>query len=497
MVRMVWAVCLVLLPGFVFAQSQIHVFVPTGDVAALGQAIVEANKHPIEQATVIVVEGDFNFSAQDSLPAIEGNITIQGYHGAGIFQGKEGGPGQLFFVAANAKLGLLNMELKDFSLDHQGAGLMENLGELAMRKVQLSSVSSNIFCRTHGCNSVMPVITNRSSGQVKMNQVSFMDSGGTASNSFFGSGGLIINEGKMVMVNIQLYLSDQGWFPPILNSGSMLFVNSSFKYAGFANSLDLNLIDFRGSGSAQMVNSVFAGFSGEWCQQATSLGYNLNDAADCKWSKEGDLVGVPAGLLWRPVVARWSSAFQPEILTKALVPLAASAAVDSASAHWCQPTTLLDDSHVINDGNGDGQAACDRGAVELSPIGLAEGGINGFYFDPAADGHYVYILENDYNTLVVWTTFDPEGHQVWVYGMGELKNGRSLIADTYINRDGRVTLNGDIEAAQEEHWGWLEVDMTSCTEGVVGFHSDLPEFGSGQFTIQRLAYVKQLGCIDL
>jgi hypothetical protein len=42
----------------------------------------------------------------------------------------------------------------------------------------------------------------------------------------------------------------------------------------------------------------------------------------------------------------------------------------------------------------------------------------------------------------------------------------------------------------------INIDMTSCSEGLVAFYSDLPEFGSGQFPVERLANVKQLGCID-
>lgn len=130
------------------------------------------------------------------------------------------------------------------------------------------------------------------------------------------------------------------------------------------------------------------------------------------------------------------------------------------------------------------------------PIGLAEGGINGLYYNPAADGHYLYILETDFTTLVVWTTFDADGNQAWVYGTGELKNGRSIIADTYINKNGGYSMDGEIVASEVEHWGRLEVDLTSCSEGLVAFYSDLPEFGNGQFPIERLANVKQLGCID-
>jgi len=178
------------------------------------------------------------------------------------------------------------------------------------------------------------------------------------------------------------------------------------------------------------------------------------------------------------------------------VPSAASAAVDSANSDQCTLRSLHSYYRTPNDGNGDGQIGCDRGAVELVPIGLGEGGINGLYYNPEADGHYVYILQTDFTTLVVWTTFDADGNQAWVFGTGELIHGRSVIADTYINRNEGHSPDGEITASEAEHWGRIEVDMTSCTEGLVAFYSDLPEFGNGQFPIERLAYVKQLGCID-
>lgn len=495
MIRTVWATCLLLLPGLLSAQSQTYVKIPAGDVTGLAQAIVAGNALPDGDTALIVVEGEYSFAGPASLPAIEGDIAIRGHAGPGIFNGHGGGPERLLTIAASAKLTLANIEFREFSLDHGGTGLIENSGELDVRKVQFSSVSSNQFCRAMGCSQVMPVLTNRSSGFIQMNQISIVDSGGTGVG---GSGSvLFVNEGEMVMVNAQLYLPQKGWNTPFINSGSLTLASSSFKYDRGAAATPLRLLDVRDDGSTIVANSVFAGFSGDWCQQATSHGYNLIDAADCDWSEAGDLVGVSAGLLWRPVEARWSSSFQPEILTHALVPLAASAAVDSAGEAYCPTISLLSDSRTISDGNGDGQVGCDRGAIELTPIGLAEGGINGLWSIPEAGGHYVYILENDYNTLVVWNTFDPDGNPLWVYGIGELQNGRSLIAETYINRDGSVSLSGELAPAQDERWGTLEIDMTSCTEGTVGFYSDLPEFGSGQFSIERLAYVKQLGCTDL
>lgn len=130
-------------------------------------------------------------------------------------------------------------------------------------------------------------------------------------------------------------------------------------------------------------------------------------------------------------------------------------------------------------------------------IGLSDGGINGLYFDPEADGHYIYVLETDYTTLVMWTTFDKNGNQAWVFGTGELVNGLSVVVDAYINRNGGVLANSEFSASVAESWGSIELNMTSCRKGSVKFHSDLPEFGSGEFHIRRLAYVKQLDCFEI
>jgi len=127
---------------------------------------------------------------------------------------------------------------------------------------------------------------------------------------------------------------------------------------------------------------------------------------------------------------------------------------------------------------------------------LSEGGITGLYFNPAADGSYISVLETDYNTLVIWNTFDADGNQLWVYGVGDGQDGGStVVAETYINRGTGFLPNGEVDA-EAERWGLLRLDLASCTEGTFTYHSDLPEFDSGQFPIVRLAYSKQIGCVE-
>jgi hypothetical protein len=128
---------------------------------------------------------------------------------------------------------------------------------------------------------------------------------------------------------------------------------------------------------------------------------------------------------------------------------------------------------------------------------ISDGGINGLYHDPNAPHRYFYVLETDYTTLVVWNTFDEDGNQLWVYGVGDLfNNGSSIVADTYINRSSGIMPDG-IPDDDVEPWGQIRVDLNSCTEGLVTYQSDLPEFGSGEFSISRLAFSKHTGCENL
>jgi hypothetical protein len=69
------------------------------------------------------------------------------------------------------------------------------------------------------------------------------------------------------------------------------------------------------------------------------------------------------------------------------------------------------------------------------------------------------------------------------------------VARTFINRSVGFLPDGEVEV-QDDLWGWMRVDLTSCTEGTVTYQSALPEYGSGQFFIDRLAYAKQIGCTD-
>jgi len=128
--------------------------------------------------------------------------------------------------------------------------------------------------------------------------------------------------------------------------------------------------------------------------------------------------------------------------------------------------------------------------------GVSEGGINGLYHRPDSPHEYLYVLETDYNTMVTWNSFDADGNQLWVYGVGELDNeGRTLRAEAWINRSIGFKPDGEPEI-EAEPWGRIRLYLISCTEARVTYWSDVPEIHSGEFDVVRLAYSKQIGCED-
>jgi len=471
------------------------ILIQNGNVDALRAAIESANANPGNRTTIILT-GDFHFSDQVTMPWIDADISISPWtaNSRVRFLGPKDGddpavpPIILFHVSRGGKLEINNIEIAALPLLNSGEGLIQNEGYLRINRLVITDVAGSGYCMNMGrCYYAPPVMVNQVSGRLEMNQVSIVNSGAGMAQS----GGVLSNHGQATVTNTQIYLTEQPWIwsSSFYNTGTLEINNSSFFYR-FKNESNLpGLIYSESDADTTIQNSVVANFVGSACEYATSLGFNVNSEADCNWLSTGDITGESTGLMWQPVDANWGVG-QPDILTHALVPSAASISVDSANPETCADFDLLGARRSRID------QSCDRGAVETLAAGLGEGGINGLYYNPDADGHYIQILQTDFLTLVIWNTFDLEGNHAWVYGTGQLVDGKAVVAETYINRDAIILPDSPVIDADTEYWGTMEVDMISCTEGTIAFDSVFPEFGSGQFPIARLAYVKQLGCVD-
>ena len=482
------ALTLVSLPASLRAQNQ-TISVPNGDVSALISALAEAGAAPANLRTEIIIRGTYRLQYGQNLPPIHSEVSIRGSGPGATLTVREGGVGTLFAVRDRATLELSNLEITGFELD---GALIDNSGTLELERVQFSQNFGSQFCFRFGCRGGGPIIWNQETGILRLNRVSIVDSGTTSSFTFPFFGSVISNAGQAEITNSQLFLSEPAYNNVISNQGSIHLRSSSLFIRDDRGQTAL----FGGDGAVELENTIIAGFDAQWCDGAVSLGHNLVDNRHCALDGPNDLVAKDPELIWAPVEADWNPS-KRQILTHALMPLPDSLAVDSSGIEFCSGEGLVTSQRFSLDGDGDGIRGCDRGAVERVPSTVDMGGVNGLYFNPDADGHYLYIAETTFPVIVMWTTFDASGDPAWVFGIADRvrSNGR-IVADAFINRNGRVRMDGKVLPAESEPWGTMDIRMTSCNSGRLSYQSDQPGFGTGVFEFERLAEVDQVGCVD-
>jgi len=306
--------------------------------------------------------------------------------------------------------------------------------------------------------------------------------------------GFILNTGELVLRNVTIVDIDEqtsefGEFIGALltNRGDMEIYNSTFarnKQADFESAgLQLTPLII---GSATVANSVFAKNVSSVCSSGTSfksLGGNVTDDTSCGFSNNtGDKIVVNARL------GTYDN-HGGQIPTQALN--YDSPARGAGVAQYCE---ALDARGYTRSPHG-----CDAGAYEYGggSGALTENGMNGFYYDPDANGHYVSIqrIHDNGDVAIVWSAFDANGNQAWVYGVGHV-SGKHIHADMSQNIGGILQAGGPPRGSSVRTWGTVDIDLTSCALAQFNYASTIDGFGSGQFPLTRLAFVSDFGCAE-
>jgi hypothetical protein len=468
-----------------------QVRIPPGDVSVLRETIQQANAGT--ERYRLLVTGTFEFGSDQSLPPIVGNVELFRINNRAVFRPADGaGPNQLIRVEPGGRLLLQGVKIEGFALStapqHDGP-LIENRGELLLRQVRFEHLKGSGPTGSFCCNfDSDPLIGNY--GRLDVETTTFLDVG---IPDFLG--GILVNHAGSAELREVLTASQEiGSAVAIANrGGSLRIVNATLAGPEQALLTENGAI-------TELVNTVIPAIPDVRVESESeglfactgpvvSLGHNLVADTSCELDGPEDIQGAPTGTLPLRLINQ-SGRVVP------VIGLAGgSPAVDSADPVFCGNFDILGTPRDI-DGHNDGSRLCDRGAVELVQRRLTDGGINGLYFDPERDGHYITVLDTPSNVLVIWNTFDRDGNQAWVYGVGELVNGRSVMAAAYTNEDGVMTDTGPADIDRANPWGTLILELESCTQGTLLFDSSRPEFGSGEFRFQRLASTRQLGCRD-
>src|SRR5262249_51959421 len=110
--------------------------------------------------------------------------------------------------------------------------------------------------------------------------------------------------------------------------------------------------------------------------------------------------------------------------------------------------------------------------------------------------HYVSIQRLRNNTaLVIWNTFDENGTPVWLYGVGDVLSGSYIhVGEVAQNVGGKLQPGGNVTGSKAQLWGYLNVAFTDWYNARLAYTAQVPFFGAGATSLQRLAFLDGVDC---
>ena len=456
------------------ANAQV-IRIPDGDVNALIAAIELANQTPNVLTTIELAANGHYLTG---LPPISGKLKILGnsatLDGSGRLH-RALTVSEEFDTSSVPNVMIPNVEVYDLNIEDfrsEGKELYALLVEVTHGQLLLDRVTlTNNFMRPR-ISGRPPLGWGTMIYNVSHTILRNVTISGNVASSASIVGIAIHNYGLMEIGNSTIVdnspIQPDGFFPAVETFGEIKIVNTIV-----ANSDTRNCIAFQGG-------------------SIISFGHNIDSDGSCAFGQSGDLNVIDPGLADLSVES---------IPVHHL--LHTSPALDAGDDQSCTP---IDAQGRIrpSDGDGDGIATCDIGAVEeVQPgsghptlIHLDAGGFNGLYYNQANDGHYITVqrLRNN-DILVIWNTFDSFGAPAWIYGVGH-RLGQTISVEAWLNSNGVLQAGGAPMGQSAERWGVMTLDIDSCQGGSFSYDSTLPGFASGEFELNRLGYVYELGCTN-
>ena len=125
---------------------------------------------------------------------------------------------------------------------------------------------------------------------------------------------------------------------------------------------------------------------------------------------------------------------------------------------------------------------------------MSYAGQSGSWYNPArsGEGFDLQWLDNG-AAIVTWYTYDANGNQVWLLGVGS-QQGNAIVFDqmaiTNGPKFGAAYNKADL---QQDDWGSLTLTL-DCNGGTAHYASKQAAFGSGDLTLTRLTHLQQPAC---
>jgi len=121
--------------------------------------------------------------------------------------------------------------------------------------------------------------------------------------------------------------------------------------------------------------------------------------------------------------------------------------------------------------------------------------VSGAWFNPAQDGQgFIAEAVEDNRVLVYWFTYDTNGEQMWMLGVGDV-NDVGMQASIPMERasGGRFGDAFDPDSVVLESWGEVNFEFSACSQAFYDWEAP-PPYGSGGYELRRLTLLKNLSC---
>jgi len=169
---------------------------------------------------------------------------------------------------------------------------------------------------------------------------------------------------------------------------------------------------------------------------------------------------------------------------------------DNARVDYQGPPAYGEDSFMVRRISAIERLECSAGTDEAGTPVPAAPGVSGQWFDPASDGQGWFLQEvSPGQVLVAWFSFDAQGHQAWMLGVGALDANDVLQVDN-LRRPSGTFFGDDFDSADitRQDWGSLRIEFQNCNQASLEFESPLADFGTGSAQPNRLTGLSGLVC---
>lgn len=477
-----------------WAHSDTVIDIPPGQTNLLVDAIQAANGETGTTTIRLAEFSEYPFGGDQQFPPpISSHIVLHG-RGSHLVGDETIGNNRLIDITEQGIFEVSNLVVREFH-GVQMAGLIYNAGELVARDLRIENITSQASDSFSGA-----VVQNFGAldfGRVRMVDLTVS---GSAEHRV-----VAIDNGGVATLNTTLIV-DGGASGPETTSAIAYLHNFQFGtmevlFSTFARSSEtestisgVNLLErtLVRPGVYPIVSlraSMVIGLGCPFDEVITSEGFNLISDQDCASDRGNDVVGdFPRAVQFQE---------GPDGSLVGVIPSNSPALDRVHNDNFACPSRDARSGLRPVDGNNDSIARCDIGAFEsLGGRHLFSGGENGLYFSAESDGHYVTLHEVRPNEYVIyWNTFDLNGNQAWVLALGQL-DGDVITAEAYFQPEGQLVPGAGpvVNTAEIQDWGTINIQLFDCLEGNFQYSSNLPQFGSGAFPLDRLAITNGLGC---